>query len=82
MPQPTRTTDFRSYSAIEVAAMLGVSRQTVHRWVAIGRLSGFNIGGPNKTRIRIPSHVLEAFIADRALTPGDLSAGEPWVGVR
>lgn len=82
MPEPARTTEFRSYSASEVAAYLGVTRQTVHRWVAIGRLSGFNIGGPGRARIRITSDVLDAFIAGRALVAGDLSAGEPWVGVR
>lgn len=57
----------RTYSSAEVAAFLGVTRQTVHQWVALGKLPAFDIGGPGRARIRITQHVLDAFVATNKL---------------
>lgn len=47
--------------------MLGVTRQTVRRWVAIGKLAGFDIGSEVRPRVRVSADVLAEFIAAREL---------------
>lgn len=84
MPEPARTltdTPPHSYSTTEVATLLGVTRQTVHRWVATGRLAGFNIGGPGRARIRVTKRVVEAFIDSNPVATGDLAPSSAGVGV-
>lgn len=57
----------RSYSSVEVAALLGVTRTTVTRWAAAGLLSAFDIGGPGRPRLRFTEDALRAFIDARRL---------------
>lgn len=49
----------------EVAEHLGVHYMTVYRWVRQGELAGFRLG----SRIRVRPRDLEAFVAQRELTP-------------
>lgn len=83
-PETSPNTLKRAYSATEVAVILGVSRQTVHRWVAHGKIHAFDIGagGPGRARIRITSATLDAFIATNLLDVDRLNVAESWLGVR
>lgn len=53
----------RSHSTTEVANLLGVHRQTVHRWVTSGRLAAFDIGVPGRPRLRVTEASLREFVA-------------------
>lgn len=62
-PHATQSDVMRSHSTAEVAEMLGVHRQTVHRWVTSGRLAAFDIGVPGRPRLRVTDAALREFIA-------------------
>lgn len=55
----------QSYSTSEVAALLGVTRPTVHRWVAQGQIAAFDIRGKGarRARLRFTALAVNAFIA-------------------
>jgi len=66
-------TEFRSYTTIEVAKRLGVSLQTVQRWVDAGRLKAWKTLGGHR---RIDAASAEALF--RTQSSAELSAaGEP-----
>lgn len=62
-PDATQCDSMRSHSTVEVADLLGVHRQTVHRWVTTGRLAAFDIGTPGRPRLRVTDVALREFIA-------------------
>ena len=61
----TESDAMRAYSCAAVAELLGVHRQTVHRWVTEGRLSAFDIGTPGRPRLRVTEATIRDFIAAR-----------------
>jgi len=64
-------TEFRSYTTVEVAKRLGVSLQTVQRWVDAGRLKAWKTLGGHR---RIEAESAEALF--RSQTQEALAAGE------
>ena len=61
----------RLLSVVAVAAILGVSRPTVHTLVRRGTLTGIRIGRV----VRIPAPDVERFLIDQGLNPSDLYRG-------
>ena len=61
----TESDAMRAYSCADVAELLGVTRQTVHRWVIEGRLAAFDIGVPARPRLRVTEATIRDFIAAR-----------------
>lgn len=61
----TESDEMRAYSCAAVAELLGVHRQTVHRWVTEGRLSAFDIGTPGRPRLRVTEATIRDFISAR-----------------
>lgn len=61
----TQNDAMRAHSCAAVADLLGVTRQTVHRWVTEGRLSAFDIGTPARPRLRVTEATIRDFIASR-----------------
>jgi excisionase family DNA binding protein len=61
-----------AYSVAEVAQALGVSRQTVVRWIAAGDLEAVDLRGPGAKRpkLRVRAAAVEKFLAARALASG------------
>lgn len=59
---PKSNAEHQAYSTAQVAALMGVARQTVSRWVDAGRIAAFDIGAPGRPRIRITQAALQAFI--------------------
>lgn len=61
--EATSNDAIKAYSVAEVADIMNVHRQTVHRWIADGRLAVFDIGVPGKrSRLRVTVQDLQAFI--------------------
>ena len=58
-------------SVVAVAAILGVSRPTVHALVRRGTLTGIRIGRV----VRIPTPDVERFLTGQGLNPSDLYRG-------
>ena len=71
------STEFRSYTTIEVAKRLGVSLQTVQRWVDAGRLKAWKTLGGHR---RIDAESAEALFrtqTQEALAADEHPAAEP-----
>jgi excisionase family DNA binding protein len=65
---PIPTAD-RLLTAADVASLLGVQPATVCRWVELGKLSAFRLGGVKGARLRIRESALEAFLTGTTGTP-------------
>lgn len=57
----------QSYSTAQVAALMGVTRQTINAWISAGLLPAFNIGNDDRPRLRVTAPDLHAFIEARRL---------------
>ncbi len=54
-----------------VASFLGVTKNTVHQWIADGHIPYINLGMTGGRRIiRFDPEVIEAWLYDRTYTPG------------
>jgi excisionase family DNA binding protein len=65
----TNCTDSRvAYSPVEVAKMLGVSHDTLHRWWKRGEgPPRLEVGG----RVLVPKQALEEWLKEQATLPGN-----------
>lgn len=54
----------------QVAALLGVSRDSVVRHIACGNLPAIDVGTGSRRRYRIAPEAVEAFKRDRSNVPG------------
>jgi excisionase family DNA binding protein len=54
----------------DVARALSVSRASVYRWIATGRLPGVRLGGPGSP-LRVPAGELEEWLALSHVSPAE-----------
>jgi excisionase family DNA binding protein len=58
----------RLLTSAQVATLLGVQPATVCRWVELGKLPAFRLGGAKGGRLRIRESALEALLETGATT--------------